>query len=134
MMNDDISSLYQWIYSCGNNTVDYTKLYDALFSLNSSVTVLFGDAHVSKRFEITKAGVPKRIDLLFVGTMNSALDPYDGHEYLGISGYRVNQLFKSSKHSYVALRGGKMDHIFADSFLNKNCGIWLYVAQYLCLR
>jgi hypothetical protein len=134
MMNDNISALYQWVYSCDNNTVDYTKLYDALFSLNSSVVVLFGDAHISKRFEVLKAGIPKRIELLFVGTMNSALDPYDGHEYLTAPGYRVNQLSKRSVHSYVTLRGGKLEHVFIDSFLNKCCGVFFYAAEYLCLR
>jgi hypothetical protein len=134
MMNDNISALYQWVYSCGNNTVDYTGLYDALFCLNSSVVILFGDAHVSKRFEVIKAGIPKRIGLLFVGTMNSALDPYDGHEFLNISGYRLNQLSKVSEHSHVTIRNSKTEHVFSDSCLNKNCGTFLYTLKYLWKR
>lgn len=134
MMNDRISAFYRWIYSCGKNTVSYKKLYDILFNLSSSVYILCGDAHLAKRFEVLKSGSTKIIEILFVGTMNSALDPYDGHEYLNIEGYRANQILKRVEHSHVALRNGRMKHVFTDSFINKNCGFCMYVTEYLCLK
>jgi hypothetical protein len=131
MMNDTIPSLYKRIYSSEDNVVDYRTLYNMLFSLKSHIHILCGDAHTAKRFEISRPGSAKIIDLLFVGTMNSALDPYDGGEYL--RGFNTNLIDGRVEHSHIVLRSGRLSHVFTDSCLNKHFGTCIYAMKYLCV-
>lgn len=126
-MNNKISCITNMIYGKQQNDINYLPFYDMLTSLlDTKVFILCGDEHTVKSFKVTtKYG---SCQVLFVGPLNSPVDPYDSQDY--VQGAQTEQLYSLQVNGYITANPN-INHVTINPAC---CSYGTYITKYLLAR
>lgn len=130
MLNTQNNPVYNEIFSDEDNSLNYSQFYNMLFDRNKKITILCGDEHSCAKYELSKGD--KKIDLYFVGPLNSVPEPFKNKFLLNDEKINIKEIYYYQKHSYMFLTDkGLNQEIQNDSCCFNSYSTISYTMKYL---